>query len=99
MLIQEHFKRNLWHIIYGTRGGYTRLRIIQMLIKRPYNANHITKELNLDYKTVQHHLKVMAENNIIISSKKKYGKVYFLSNSMKENSGLVKEALAKFGEK
>ena len=98
MFIENQFRKNLLHLAYGTKGGYTRVRIIQLLLKRPYNTNQITKELNLDYKTVQHHLRVMLENNIITVSKKKYGSVYLVSHLLKENLNLFKDVLKNLGK-
>lgn len=84
-------KRLLWHLIAGTKGGFNRARIIKCLQQRPYNANRIAENLNLDYKTVRHHLKVLKENNIIVSSGDKYGVVYFLSNDMEKNLPIFEE--------
>ena len=78
-------KRLLWYLIAGTKGGVNRARIIKCLQERPYNANQIAEKLNLDYKTVRHHIKVLEDNNIIVSSGDKYGTLYFLSDDM-ENS-------------
>ena len=98
MIIESQFRKHLLHLIYGTKGGLTRIRIIELLFKRPYNANQITKELSLDYKTIQHHIRVMLENNIITSSKKKYGNVYFASHLLKQNKDLFKDALKDLGK-
>ena len=98
MLIENQFRKHLLHLIYGTRGGYTRARIIQLLLKRPFNANQLTKELNLDYKTVQHHIRVMLENNVITSSKKKYGAVYFVSQLLKDNLDIFKDVSKNLGK-
>lgn len=79
-------KRLLWFLIVGSKGGLNRARIIMLLHDRPYNANQITEELGLDYKTVRHHLKVLEDNNIIAPvGKKKYGALYFLSTLMEDN--------------
>ena len=98
MFLKDRFRKNFLYLIYGTKGGYTRIKIILLLLKRPYNANQITKELNLDYKTVQHHLRIMEENNIIVSSKKKYGSVYFTSEMMKMNIDVLNKVLADLGK-
>ena len=76
----------LWWLIAGTRGGINRARLIDELNNRPYNANQLAKSLDLDYKTVKHHLNVLAENNMVITcGEGKYGTVYMLSNIMEEN--------------
>ena len=75
----------LWYVIAGTRGGINRARIIQLLKDRPYNANQIAEELNLDYKTVRHHLRVLEENQLITTEGNGYGKVNFLSSILERN--------------
>lgn len=84
-------KRLLWHLVAGTKGGFNRARIIKCLQKRPYNANRIAEKLDLDYKTVRHHIKVLEENNVIVSSGDKYGVVYFLSDNMENNLDIFEE--------
>ena len=76
----------LWWLIAGTRGGINRARIIREIHNRPYNANQLSKILNLDYKTIRHHMDVLKKNKIIkCSGEGQYGSVYMLSNVMKEN--------------
>ncbi len=83
--------RLLWYLIAGTKGGFNRARIIKCLQERPYNANQIAEKLNLDYKTVRHHIKVLEDNNLIISSGGKYGAVYFLSSDLEKNLEVFEE--------
>ena len=70
----------MWHLIVGTRGGPTRLQILALLSKRPYNANQLTSILKFDYKTVRHHLEVLLENGLVHISKKRYGELYHLTD-------------------
>lgn len=84
-------RRLLWHLIAGTKGGINRARIIKCLQQRPYNANRIAERLKLDYKTVRHHLKVLQESNVVVSSGDKYGAVYFLSDDMEDNLEIFEE--------
>ncbi len=83
--------RLLWYLIAGTKGGVNRARIIKCLQERPYNANQIAEKLNLDYKTVRHHIKVLEDNNVIVSSGDKYGTLYFLSSDMENNLDVFEE--------
>lgn len=78
-------ERVLWWLILGTKGGFNRARIIKKLNKRPYNANQLTEELNLSYRTIRHHIKILGDAGIIKSSGQKYGKMYFLSDNMEKN--------------
>ena len=77
--------RLLWFIFAGTRGGDNRIKILDLLIKNPLNINKISEELQLDYKTIQHHIHVLEKNNLITKIGDKYGALYFISNYMKKN--------------
>ena len=90
-------KRVLWYLIAGSRGGTNRARIIKALHDRPYNVNQLSLELDLDYKTIQHHIKVLLDHNILVDSseEKKYGEMIFLSNRMEENYPIFLEILSK----
>ena len=76
-------KRVLWYLIAGSRGGVNRARIIEALYDRPYNVNQLSQELDLDYKTIQHHIKVLEDHNIIVNStgEKKYGAMILFNKS------------------
>jgi len=66
----------LWYVLTGTRGGENRVRILRALEERPRNANQIAEDLDLDYKTVKHHLDVLMDNDVITNSGDDYGAVY-----------------------
>lgn len=90
-------KQLLWYLIAGTRGGETRGKIIVTLLNTPLNANQLSEKLCLDYKTIQHHIKVLLENNILtVVNKGKYGAMYFVSELMDKN--IFGEIWAKFGK-
>lgn len=85
-------KKLLWWLIAGSTGGPNRARIIIQLHERPYNAHQLAEKLDLNYKTVRHHLNVLNENNVITSSgKQKYGELYFLSEKMMDNYDVFSE--------
>ena len=75
----------LWWLIAGKKGGINRARIIKKLYERPYNSHQLSKELDLDYKTVRHHIKILEENNVIKPTGDTYSKLYFLSDKFQEN--------------
>ena len=89
----------LWWLIAGKRGGINRAKIIKMLKERPYNAHQLAKELNLDYKTVRHHIKILKENNVIKATGDTYSKLYFLSENVESNYDIFQEIWDKFVEK
>ena len=90
-------KRILWYLIAGSRGGTNRARIIEALHDRPYNVNQLSLELDLDYKTIQHHIKILKDHNILVNSsgEKKYGEMIFLTNRMEENYSIFLEIQSK----
>ena len=94
-----HIRRVLWYVLAGTRGGLMRIRIIELIMDRPYNANQLKEALKVDYKTVQHHLKVLLENKILTTTEeKKYGSVYFLSPIVEKNDHIIDEIRKKLGK-
>lgn len=74
-----NFKRILWYVFAATRGGPTRIRIVELLLERPYNVNQLSEQTQMDYKTIQHHIKILIDNKIITTEEKKYGAIYFPS--------------------
>ena len=92
-------KRLLWWLIAGSSGGLNRARIIYSLNDRPYNANQLSEELKLDYKTIRHHIEVLEKNNLVISTGSKYSKMYFLSPLLEENFFVFEEIWVKIGKK
>lgn len=93
-------KNLLWYLVAGTKGGETRGKIIELIRKKPSNANKIAEILKLDYKTVRHHLEVLDKNNIITAiNKGNYGAVYFLSDFMNSSIKIFEEIWEQFGKK
>lgn len=88
----------LWWLIAGKRGGINRAKIIKKLNDRPYNAHQLAKELDLDYKTIRHHIKILEENNVIKSTGDTYSKLYFLSENVENNYDIFQEIWDKFVE-
>ena len=78
-------KKVLWWLILGTRGGINRAKIIKKLNERPYNAHQLAEELNVNYRTVRHHIKILEDSEVVKSAGEKYGKMYFLSENMERN--------------
>ncbi len=81
----------MWFIFADSRGGLNRLRIISILKKTPLNTNQLAKELNLDYKTIQHHIKVLEKNNLITKIGEKYSILYFISTFLESNMESLEE--------
>jgi len=85
----------LWHVLTGTRGGENRVRILQALDERPRNANRIAEDLDLDYKTVRHHLDVLVENNVIEKSGEDYGAIYLPTQQARDHWNTIEEIIDK----
>jgi len=88
-------KRLLWFLFAASRGGLNRLRLISTLKEKPLNANQLAKELELDYKAIQHHIKVLEKNNLISKAGKKYGVTYFISTFLEVNMETFDEIVSK----
>jgi DNA-binding transcriptional ArsR family regulator len=99
--IDPAFRRLLMYLLVGTKGGFNRLQIIKLIHEEPLNPNKIGEKLGLDYKTVQHHLKILRENSIVVTSSPSgtYGAMYFLSPYVEKNIALVDEIWARFGKR
>lgn len=90
LLKQELRKSNKQHkllcyLIKGTRGGKTRALILKHLSDKSYNANQLATALNMDYKTIRHHLNVLIKNGIIAKSNDGYSDLYFIPDNIDVN--------------
>ncbi len=92
-------RKLLLYLFTSTRGGFTRLRIIMHLLNQPYNTHQLAKELDLDYKAVQHHMKVLEKNNMVLKIGEKYGAIFHLSNFLEININTLDEAIEKLDRK
>ena len=61
------------------------MSIIELLVKQPYNINQLAELIKIDYKAVQHHIRVLEKNNLITKVGEKYGILYFISNYLEAN--------------
>ena len=95
MANDSHIKRLFWFLFAGSRGGLNRLRIVQTIRGKPLNANQLAKDLELDYKAIQHHVNVLEKNNIITKVGEKYGITYFVSTFLEVNTESFDEIIAK----
>lgn len=92
-------RKLLFYLFTSTRGGFTRLRIIMLLLEKPLNTHQLSQELDLDYKAVQHHMKVLEKNNMVQKIGDKYGAIYHLSNFLEVNISALDEAIDKLDRK
>ena len=92
-------KNVLYWFIANSLGGLNRGRILKELFKKPQNANELSNNLSLEYKTVRYHLKVLEENGLITSVGGGYGKTYFPSEELENNKLIFNEIWDKIGKK
>jgi predicted transcriptional regulator len=91
----DSFERLLWWLFAGSAGASTRKLVLFSIKEEPRNAQQLSKALNLDYTTVRHHLKVLESNRLVLTAGDKYGKVYFVSDSMEAHWGKLLEIIQK----
>ena len=70
-----------------------------LLLEKPFNTHQLSQKLDLDYKAVQHHMKVLEKNNMVSKVGEKYGVVYHLSNFLEINISALDEAIDKLDRK
>jgi len=93
-----------WGLFVGSRGAPNRIRIMSALRKMSSNRNQLSTVLGIEYKAIQHHLKVLEKNNLVRKIGNHYGVVYCVS-PLFENSESVfdeivyrlKNGVIKFG--
>ena len=72
----DQVRETLREALSGSRGGPNRRHILRTLADRPRNANRLAAELDLDYKTVRHHLSVLEDAGAVTKAGDGYGVVY-----------------------
>ncbi len=92
-------RKLLLYLFTGTKGGYTRLKIIMNLETRPLNTHQLSKEMELDYKAIQHHMRVLEKNNLVTKVGEKYGAIFHLSNFLEINIECLTEVIEKLERK
>jgi len=94
------FRRVLHYLFFASRGGSMRWRIVEAVAAAPRNMNQLAEGLNVNYKTVQHHVRILEENEVLIASKAgSYGAVYFLTGRMESNLGIFRDIWKGMGGK
>jgi len=93
--VHPQTKMMFWYLFASSRGAPTRIRIVKLLQKRPYNTHQLSKELAMDYKAVKHHITVLEKNSLLEKFDGGYGATYFLTPLFEENQAVVKEIKTK----
>jgi len=90
-------RRTLWFLLGGKRGGENRARIIWSLRAKPSNINQLATELDLQYKAVQHHIKILVGSSLIVPSGQGYGAVYLLTQWFEHHFQQFEQISARLG--
>jgi predicted transcriptional regulator len=93
------FRRMLLFLLGGSRGGENRARIIRRLRAKPSNINQLAGDLGLQYKAIQHHIRILVSNSLIVSSGEKYGSLYSLNPWFEAHIDLFEQICEKLGFK
>jgi len=84
-----------WLLFVGSRGGTNRIRIMSVLRNRPRNKNQLATELGIDYKNIQHHIKILEKNNLVTKVGNNYGVTYYVSALFENNEIVFDEIVAR----
>ena len=90
--------RLLFWLLAGTKGGPTRVRLLQALHKKPMNLRKLSMELGMDYKSVKAHTELLLKNGVL-DLEGAYGAIYFISPEWEESEYLKEMMGGKNGKK
>jgi predicted transcriptional regulator len=93
------FRRLLLFLLGGSRGGENRARIIRSLRAKPSNMNQLAGDLGLQYKAIQHHVRILVNNSLLVASGEKYGTVYSLNPWFEAHIDIFEQICGKLGFK
>ena len=88
-------KAMFWHLFGSSRGALNRTRIISQLRDKPSNQHQLSKDLELEYKGIGHHLDVLEKNNLIEKFGDKYASTYFITPLFEEAANVFDEIVTK----
>lgn len=73
--------KELINLLLSRDGGKTTLKILDIILEKPSNANQISNKLDLDYNTITYHMKIAQELEFV--ERKPIGKTYIFHPSDK----------------
>lgn len=81
----RYVNREMVDLILGRKGGKTTIRVIDQILYQPNNVHQLSKILKLDYKTVQYHVELIKQSELIETDEKKYGTLYYPTKKLIKN--------------
>lgn len=86
------YRSLLWYLLAGTRGGPSRIRILELLRISPHNPNQLALALGVDYRTIRHHLRILEQNGLVRRPVgNKYAAPYELAPELSAHYEMVSE--------
>ena len=99
MTDDPEFRRLLLFLLGGSRGGENRARIIRRLRTHPSNMNQLAGDLGLQYKAIQHHVRILMSNSLLVASGERYGMIYSLNPWFEAHIDIFEQVCVKLGFK
>ena len=85
-MYSRNFEKRLRFLLEGSKGGENRIKIIDLIRKKPYNMNQLSIKLKLNYRTIRHHVDVLLKEELVFAeSNGRYGSVFFPSAFLESN--------------
>ena len=94
-----HMRELFSSVFTGMSGRYTRMRIICAITEEPMNTLELSKKLEMDYKTIQHNIKVLESNSLIDREGEGYGDLFFPSDLISSNLPTLYKVIRKVEDK
>ena len=95
----DSFGRLLWWLFGSSVGAPVRGKVVHAIREEPRNAQQLAELLDLDYTSIRHHLRVLLKNQVVVTSRPRYGQVYFLSPATESHWDDLERILEKFRKK
>ena len=68
---ETSWRRLLWYVLAGSRGGPNRGRIVTLLREGPKNVNQLAEALNVHYRVAEHHIRALGEESPSLTFRRK----------------------------
>ena len=92
---ETSWRRLLFYVLAGSRGGPNRGRIVNLLREGPKNVNQLADALDVHYRVAEHHIRALEKNHLVSPSGERYGRLYFLSQEMEAHLPIFDEIWVK----